>query len=81
MKGCLRNQVGDSFFRLNYNLPFYFILFLCSACLCFLARYALKRQSFYPFPILSQNILERKVGEDAGALLSIRMNSCAEFFM
>ena len=27
-----------------------------------------KAKAFYPFPILSQNILERKVGEDAGAL-------------
>ena len=63
-QGCLRNQVGDSLFRLNYNLPFI---------------------SFYSFFILSRFYLRisfsAKLARMLVLWLSMRMNSCAEFFM
>ena len=54
-QGCLRNEIGDSLARLNYNLTLYssYFIFLNFT----------ESASF-----LSQNILQRKVGEDAGAL-------------
>ena len=66
-QGCLRNEIGDSLARLNYNLSLYSsyfiflnfrIIFFFIGIIFFFIRIFFTSES----SSLSQNILQRKVG-------------------